>query len=279
MPTWLEYRYEDTIFHRMNPLTKIALLIGLMSYTPIVWDPRILLVLGAIAIVMVYVAKVPRWWLFLLVFIILARGWSGFIFGLGVRPEQFRHLPLEIAGISAFEITLPGTELTYGITFGGLAWGLAITLQSPITVLFAYVFIYSTSLSDLIQALSKLRFIPQSLLYVIMVGYRFIPYMFRMTTDVIHAQQLRGWGITSKNPVKIFKQVQPIAYPIARQVLNIIDEVTISSQIRAFGSGKISAPARLNMKASDWIISILSILIMGTLLILLFWPGIWLGWL
>ncbi|MHA1713386.1 MAG: energy-coupling factor transporter transmembrane component T family protein, partial [Candidatus Ranarchaeia archaeon] len=184
MPVWLEYRWEDTIFHRMNPLTKIALLGGLMTYTPLVWDIRILLVLGVIAIAMNVVAKVPRWWHFLLIFIIIARGWAGFIYGLGVRPEVFRHLPYEFASIAAFEIIIPGTTLTYGITVGGLLWGLAISLQSPVTVLFAYVFIYSTGLSDLIQSLSKLKFIPQNLLYIIMVGYRFVPYMFRMTSDV-----------------------------------------------------------------------------------------------
>ncbi len=278
MPVWLEYRWEDTFLHRMNPIAKLAILGGVMSYAPLVWDLRILLVLGAVGVFMVWRAKVPRFWFAPLLIFILVRAWAGFIGGLSqTQAGLFRHLPIELTSIAAFTITIP-PGLTYGVTLGGLIWAAAITAQTPVTVLFAYSFIYTTGLGDLIQSLAKFK-VPQSLLYIIMVGYRFVPYMWRMTTDIIHAQQLRGWAVDSKNPVKIVRKLTPIAYPIARQVLSIIDDVTISSQVRAFGSGKIVPTPKLKLKAHEWIISILSLIIFGTLFYLMFLPGVYLGWL
>jgi energy-coupling factor transporter transmembrane protein EcfT len=278
MPVWLEYRWEDTFLHRMNPIAKLAILGGVMSYAPLVWDLRILLIFGAIGLFMVWKAKIPRFWFYPLLLFVIVRAWAGFIGGLSQTQEGlFRHLPYELTSIAAFTITVP-PNLTYGVTLGGLIWAMAITLQTPVTVLFAYSFIYTTGLGDLIQSLSKFK-VPQSLLYIIMVGYRFVPYMWRMTMDIIHAQQLRGWAVDSKNPVKIAKKLSPIAYPIARQVLSIIDDVTVSSQVRAFGSGKIVAAPRLKMKGHEKLIAILAIAIFGTLFYLMFLPGVWLGWL
>ena len=57
MSVWLEYRWQDTIFHRMNPITKLAILGGLMSYAPLIWDIRIQLILGLIGVIMVWRAN------------------------------------------------------------------------------------------------------------------------------------------------------------------------------------------------------------------------------
>jgi len=271
MPVWLEYNPKNTVIHRLHPITKIIFFGSLTVLAGFYWDLRYMAPLALIAVLLAYISKVPKSWFLPLGVILLGATPFNMIMSIvQTNPELFRVIPRDIAGEYLFQFQLPLLGSKIGLTIGGAFWGTAAIFRLAILVILVYTFISTTSISELIAGLSKIK-VPMSLLYVFMVAYKLVPHLFRTVWAILSAQRLRGWEIGTKNPIKIFKRLAPVTYPIIFRTMAIIDEVNIASQIRAFGSTKTSFSIKiLRFRAVDIIISVLSLSILAICLYYLF---------
>jgi energy-coupling factor transporter transmembrane protein EcfT len=260
VPAWLEYGAKNTVIHRLHPLTKVVMLGVMLVLVGLYFDIRYLLVIGAVALVLNRIAKVPGAWFKPLgaIFIALIPFTLIGIFG-QVNPSLFKVYPRSLVSITFFVLNL-GPLGSYGFTVGGLLWGLATELRVPIILLITYTFIFSTSLSDLVQGMAKGR-LPNALVFTVMVAYRFVPSMWRYFNQIMIALRLRGWELASRNPRVIFSRAYPLMGSLARQTLATTDEVTVAAKIRGFGPRKISPTRDLRIKFHDYAIMAVSIAI------------------
>lgn len=258
MPVWLEYHYEDTIIHNLNPLTKVLMFGLAMTLAGFYWDLRYLVFILVIALIFVIIARVPKKWF--APFGVFVIGSLPLTIALSVaqaNPELFKVIPRDLAATVVLSFSIPFVG-AFNLTYGGLCWGLATVFRLAILMLLTYTLIYTTSVSELIDLFTRLK-IPAALIYVVMTAYKFVPYMWRTVSNIINAQKLRGWEMDSRNPIKLFKSVGPLVVPLVNSTIKTIDEVSIAVQIRGFMTGKITPIHEFKFSLLDVILSILSV--------------------
>lgn len=262
MPAWLEYGAKNTVIHRLHPLTKVVMLGVMLVLTGFYFDIRYLAVVAAVALALNRLAKVPLAWFKPLVAIMVALIPFTLIGIFGqTNPALFKVYPPSFVSTTFFILRL-GWLGTYGFTVGGLLWGLATEFRVPIILLITYTFIFTTSLSDLVQGMTKAR-LPNPLVFVVMVAYRFVPSMWRYFNQIMTALRLRGWELASRNPRVVFTRAYPLMGSLARQTLATTDEVTVAAKIRGFGPRKISPTRDIRLTAVDYAIIALSIAVLA----------------
>ena len=239
MPAWLEYTPGDTVIHRMHPLVKIVLIVTLLALSGFYWDLRYMAIVGIAALILVKLAKIPLYWFKVLVAILIAFIPFTLIGVLGqTNPALFKVYPQSFVSITFAKISL-GALGNYGITMGGIVWGIASVIRIGIVLLLTYTFIYTTSFNEVLGLLGNTRF-PKELLFVMMVAYRFVPEMIRQMTVITTALRLRGWELRSRNPRVIVERTVPLIKSLLGLTLVTIDEVTLATRIRVFGKERIT---------------------------------------
>src|SRR5271157_911503 len=178
----------------MHPLVKVVLIGTLLILSGLYWDLRYMAILGLIGFVLVRLSKIPLGWFKVLTAILVAFIPFTLIGVFGqTNPALFKVYPQSLVSISLGTVSL-GPLGTYGITMGGVLWGIASDVRIGIILLFTYTFIYTTSFNEVLGMLGNTRF-PKELLFVMMVAYRFVPEMIRQMSVITTALRLRGWEL------------------------------------------------------------------------------------
>jgi len=258
---FLEYQWRDTFFHRLNPVVKAVLFISISILNTLWLDTRLTSILLLIAIVFAYIGKYPKQWLtiiyiMMITFVItslLILPYLGTTAVYKVYPEELMHRII-------FVITPEGTPLIgyVYLTVGSIVWLLARLVSIPTLLLVWGMFIYSTKVSDFFEQLLNLK-VPFLIIFTVRAAYRFIPIMIRKINTIMSAQKLRGFEAKTKNPITLVKKYAPITYPLASYLVTIVDQVSISTKTRAFGSGNVTILKDFKFTISDYLICSCSI--------------------
>ena len=123
--------------------------------------------------------------------------------------------------------------------------------------------------SEMVQVLYSTG-LPSPAVFVVMVALRFIPEMIRQLESIQIAQRLRGWEVSSRNPVKVARGYFPLLVPMLRYIIDSVDRMTISSKNRAFGRRKATGLRDLTLQRVDYIISGVTIITFVIAVYLLF---------
>jgi energy-coupling factor transport system permease protein len=145
----------------------------------------------------------------------------------------------------------------------------AFPLTTATVVLAMAGLVHTTSQSEMVQVLNSAR-LPGPAVFVIMVALRFIPEMIRQMETVQKAQQLRGWHVESRNPIKVARGYFPLLVPMLRIVIEAVDRMTISTKNRAFGLRTATGLRNLTFKTQDYLITFLTLALFILALYLLF---------
>ena len=154
-----------------------------------------------------------------------------------------------------------------GVTRGGLLWLLNAELRSSIMAIYMFVFIYTTSMAEVTDTLLALR-VPQPAVFVISIAYKLIPHLSRVVEHILSAQRLRGWSLRHWNPVMIVRRAAPLMKPLMRRVAIMTEQMTMATQIRGFGSGKVTATRHLDPTKLDYALMVIAALVTITVVIL-----------
>jgi energy-coupling factor transport system permease protein len=215
-------------------------------------DVRFIAPLLVIGFVLAYTAKVPAK-LFLFIVVALALTWLPTLRSTvaQARPEYFKVLDPVWAstGILTIDIKFLGLD-RIGLTYGSLYWLAGRICRFAAVVTWAIVFLYTTSIAEIASTLYALK-VPTPIVFVIQITYKFIPYMATIISQIQDAQKLRGWHLRTANIVKLFKRSVPLANPLMRRTAMIVEQVTTATQIRGFGSGKVTPLRDLNLAPLD----------------------------
>ena len=262
MPVWFEYAPRNTWLHRMSPLSKLALFLSLFVTISFVIDPRILAIYAFIAIILYATSKTPWKWMIISIPFGLYRFIEATIYGFTlVKPELYKVIPFELASKKLFVL---GPFNIFGVTigpitmiYGSFLFSVGYIFRIIIGMALTFTFIYTTSLNELIKSLPKLK-IPSPLIFVTVIALKFVPELWREFNLTSKAQSLRGWELKTKNPIKLFKMSAPIVNPFTRKMITYVDRLTLTVQIRGFGTKSVRYPWKVKFGIVDWIITILS---------------------
>ena len=264
----LEYEYRDTPWHRMQPITKAIFLFSINTLVIMIMDWRWKLPIFIMMLVLMYTAKLPKvWWQLLTAGFILSQlvtrlPWTIFY----VNPEFFKTLPLEFTTRLIFEITPEGTPLVgrTAVTWGTVYYALCFMFNQPILLISTFIFVYTTSPSDLLHSLYKVK-VPDPIIFTFVSAWRFFPLFIRNFYHVWDAQRLRGWSMETRNPVTAAKKLFPVVYPVSRLVPPLYDDLTLSVKARAFGAQKVD-PKPMPLSMLDYSVIIFCFLAVGVVI-------------
>jgi energy-coupling factor transport system permease protein len=273
MATMFEYEPKDTVIHRLNPVAKLTLFLGITFLSGFYLDPRLKIPILVLIIVICRVAKLPfKKYSGLLWVAVAAVLLTSSIRGIFmIKPGYFKAYPTEFVMTELFQITPPSFPVfgRTAVTYGALLWMSAFPLTTATVVLAMAGLVHTTSQSEMIQVLSSAR-LPGPAVFVIMVALRFIPEMIRQMETVQKAQQLRGWHVDSRNPIKIARGYFPLLVPMLRIIIEAVDRMTISTKSRAFGLRPATGLRDLTFKPKDYIVTTASLLVFIVAIYLLF---------
>lgn len=243
-------------------MVKITLLVGALLLIGVWWDVRYLAILLVLGLALAIVAKVPRSWFTVLGLILLVYLPLTFVGILGqTNPALFKVYPQSLVSIT-FVVLHLGAAGTYGISVGGLLWGVASELKICMILLFTYTFMFSTDFNDIIGLVGDTPF-PRQLLFVIMIAYRFVPETLRQIEVIMTGLRLKGWELRSRNPKVIIERTIPLVGALLRQALVMIDEVTLATRIRVFSNQKITGFNYVKPTTTDKALTLLIVALVG----------------
>jgi len=256
------YQEKGTFFHGgLHTLTKMTVFLTVTIIAGLWLDARYLAPLLVVGLAFNYVAKTPKKW-FLVMLTALAltmlptlRSTVG-----QADPEYYKVLDPVWAATNVATINTRILGLgTLGFTYGSLMWLAGRLLRFATVVTWALLFISTTPMFDIANTLYALK-VPQPIVFVLQMTYRFIPYMATVMNQIQDAQKLRGWNLRTWNIAKLFRRSIPLANPIIRRAAMVVDQVTIATQIRGFGSGQITPLQDLTLRLRDKFIITLTLL-------------------
>jgi energy-coupling factor transporter transmembrane protein EcfT len=273
MSELMGYQEKGTFFHGgLHTLTKMVVFLTVTILAGLWLDVRFLAPIFLVGLAFNYVAKTPKKW-FLVMLTALAltmlptiRSTVG-----QADPEYYKVLDQEWAATSIATLNTPFLGLgTLGFTYGSVMWLAGRLMRFATVVTWALLFISTTPMFDIANTLYALK-VPQPIVFVLQMTYRFIPYMVTVINQIQDAQKLRGWNLRTWNPAKLFRRSIPLANPIVRRAAVVVDQVTIATQIRGFGSGEVTPLQDLTLQLRDKIIIGLTIILfIGSILALIF---------
>ena len=244
---------ENTFLARMDPRTKIVVLVLLSTISIILDNPKSLLSVFVLVSFFCFFSKLS-WDKLRILLLFLGVGVWGMMISQALFYSQMPRTV--ILTIISPEAPVIG-RLTNGIFLykEGFNYGAIQSLRFAITLTFGLVVAWTSEPHDLLTALVKLR-VPYRLSFMTTTGIRFLPMIIEEASTVITAQRLRKY-----NPYRFFGIARTALYTLTPILANCIRRagiLSMSIESRAFaGSSKRSFLKGLKYKRSDfWIMGI-----------------------
>lgn len=245
------YVLRDSILHRLNPLTKLALtfafiLTGFVS--PWYWTALLLILAGILPLSVI--GKVWREYLWTALRLLVPV--AGFIFVM-----QVLFLPLGTQEIFRWLIFHP--------TYESLAQGFLTAVRIFVMVSAFILFLLTTHPNELMSDLTR-RGLPGQFAYVIVSTLQIIPQMQAKAQTIIAAQRSRGLD-TEGSYLKRIGALVPLVGPLVFGSLVEVEERAIAIEARGFTSTHPKTflreiPDTMTDKIIRWVLFALVLLIL-----------------
>lgn len=235
----LDYSKGNSIFHNMNPVTKI--IIALCICVAAFGADNLLFLVGIVALDLII----------------------GIISGI---KEKAFSIFKGFVKISVFLFVLQvlfvrsGNAVFLFITDEGIILAAKIVLRLMGAALPLTYMLTVTKVSDLSNALVKVCHVPYKYAFTITTAVRFIPVFINELDAIIEAQTARGVEFDTKNAFARLKLILPLCVPLLMTSVKKADSSAVSAELRGFYLRKQSSGYKeYPFKAADILAIILFI--------------------
>ncbi len=208
------YLDTDSPIHRLDPRTKIFLLLGSFVAAILFFQPGPLFALLLVLVVYGAMARALRnlrriWFLLLSIAIVSILSWS--VFALGATPIFWR------------------------VSWEGFFYGLAAAIKIDSMIIAGLIFLSTTKTEEIVQGLIRLR-VPYQAAFAFSLAIRMVPTVIGTAVTVTEAQRSRGLDLTSGGPLTRLRKHIPLLVPIFLHTLRNTDQLAKALESRGFGS-------------------------------------------
>lgn len=221
----------DSIFHKLNGVSKILIFIVWTVITMMFLDIRVFIAMGILGTIMLYFSQISWKTIKPLLWIMIGFNLINIIFILLITPQY----GTELVGTNTELINLGYSYINKETLFYALTISFKYAVLMPITV----IFIFTTHPSEFASSLNKIG-VPYKIAYAVNIAFRYIPDVQREYNDILNAQQARGLAF-SKGEGKLFeilKNYTTIFVPLVSSSLKRIETVSNAMELRSFGKKK-----------------------------------------
>lgn len=225
------YIEGDSIFHKLNGISKILLFLTWTIMTVMFLDIRVFLVMGIVGAIMLYFSQIPSKTIKPLLWIMVVFNIINIIFILLITPQY----GTELVGTNTEIINIGYSYINKETLFYVLTISLKYAVLMPITV----IFIFTTHPSEFASSLNKMG-IPYKIAYAINIAFRYIPDVMTEYKNILDAQQARGLAFNKGEGTIIerLKNYTTILVPLVSSSIKRIETVSNAMELRSFGKNR-----------------------------------------
>jgi energy-coupling factor transport system permease protein len=210
------YLDRDTFVHRLDPRTKIFLLLGTFVLAFVFLDPLYLAGVMALVLLFGYLAEslVNLWriW-FILVAIAVVSTVLWALFGGGQTP------------------------LFLFVEREPLLYGIAVALRIDITVVAGMIFLSVTRNEEIATGLARLG-IPYRFAFAVSTALRLVPTIAATGSTISQAQRSRGLDLESGNVLERIRNYVPLLVPVFISTIRSTNVFSMALESKGFGAGQ-----------------------------------------
>ena len=208
------YLDRDTCVHRLDPRTKLFLM------------------LGSFAVAVLFFAPIP---LLLLLGVLLAYGAVGRALG-NLRRIWLLLLSIAAVSIVSWSVFAGGsTPLLWRATREGLVYGIGAAVKIVSMIVSGLVFLSTTKTEEIVLGLIRLR-VPFQAAFAFSLAIRMVPTIIGTAVTVTEAQRSRGLDTESGGPLARLRTYIPLLVPIFLHTLRNTDQLAKALESRGFGA-------------------------------------------
>ncbi len=250
-----QYVPADSVIHRLDPRTKLALILGVMILTVATIDLRVYLLISLFLLSLSFLSRVPLpyffrnlrsfFWLFVLTFVL-------HIFF--APTEAVKYWDLKLMRISQ-----------QGVFNGAVySWRIAIFIFSAA---FLSVTTQAVEMTDAVfksfAPLKRFKFPVEELSLITMISLRFVPLLLEEAITLKKAQMSRGASFEG-GLIKKVRKTLPLLIPLFISSFRKADELALALDARGFRSGqRRTSFQRLALKGIDFLFLCLIFVLIG----------------
>src|SRR5215204_1599153 len=208
------YLDKDTFVHRLDPRTKMFLLLGMFVLAFVFTDP--LYLLGVLVVVLLFgylsstLANLGRiWFILVAIAIVSIILWS--IFGSGETP---------------FFLFVEQEALLYGIS---------IALRIDITIIAGMIFLSTTRNEEVAIGLVRLG-IPYRFAFAVSTALRLVPTIVATGLTISQAQRSRGLDLKCGSIVQRIRKYVPLLVPVFVSTIRSTNVFSMALESKGFGA-------------------------------------------
>ncbi len=255
-----QYFPGDTIIHKLDPRTKLILVIVYIAalFTAVDWLSYLLML--AVTVTCIAISKI-----------------SLKTITKGLKPLVFIII---LTGILNLFYTTGGKVLVdwwiFTITTAGLKRSVFMIVRIMMLVTGTFLLTYTTSpialtdgLEILLNPLKKIRVPVHEMSMMMSMALRFIPTLIEETDKIMSAQKARGADFETGKLVDRARALLPILVPLFISAFRRADELAIAMESRCYHGGEGRTRMKiLHMETRDWTGLILGVLLMAGIIVM-----------
>ncbi len=252
-----QYFPGDTVAHRLDPRTKLALVV--------------------LYIVGLFMAK--NWISYGLVFLVTIACMAVSHIKLKTLTKGLKPLIIIIVLTAVLNLFYtPGTQIIEGVpmTWEGLKKAFLLVMRIMMLISGTFLLTYTTSpialtdgLEKAMSPLKKLRFPVHEMSMMMSMALRFIPTLTEETDKIMSAQKARGADFETGNLLQRAKALIPILVPLFVSAFRRADELAVAMESRCYHGGEgRTRMKQLKYAARDFIAYFLGILFVVVMAVL-----------
>ena len=210
------YQDKDTFFHRLDPRTKMSILLFSFFLTIFFKHPLFLTGVALGICIHGYFSQCI----------------------VNILRVKFPILLIALFSIVTWGLSVKGTTPVWGrFTEESLSYGLAVALKLDSMIIAGIVFLSTTRNEEISTGVIRLG-IPYQIGFSLSLALRMIPTLIETATTIIEAQRSRGLDLRSKNIVTRMKRSIPLLAPIFLTTIRTTNQLAMALEARGFGLSK-----------------------------------------
>jgi len=208
------YLDRESPVHRLDPRTKLFLMLGSFAVAVLFFTPAPLLIL--LGVLLLY----------------------GALAGALGNLQRIWALLLSIALVSIVSwavFTRGATPLFWRVSQEGLAYGLGAAVKIDAMIISGLIFLSATKTEEIVLGLIRLR-VPFGAAFAFSLAIRMVPTVIGTAVVVTEAQRSRGLDLSSGGLIRRMRTYIPLLVPIFLHTLRNTDQLAKALESRGFGA-------------------------------------------
>ncbi len=207
------YLDKDTFLHRLDPRTKLLVVLGSFTVALMFYSLKVLLTLAAIILIYGFFGKVLS------------------------NLKRIRGILLMIAFFSVvlWSFSLRGSTKLFGpFSLEGIIYGIIIGVKFDIMIISGMIFLSSTKIEEISLGLVKLR-VPYRGAFAFSTAIRLVPMIVGTSYTITQAQKSRGLDLDSGTFIQRFKKYVPLLIPTLISIIRGTNVFAMALESKGFG--------------------------------------------